>query len=91
MPEGVSPSLREQTAFFRSRLVKQRPKKASARLTGYVSVGPKSTLPMTGVSLRKLTGTLIAAAILKDKKGTKAEQALFLTKPQRYIDPSSHL
>ena len=48
-PVGVSPSLPEQTAFFRSRRVKQRPKKASA-LTGYVSLGPKSTLPMTGVS-----------------------------------------
>ena len=49
LPEGVPPSLREQTSFFRCRRVKQGPKKASS-LTGYVSLGPKSTLPMTGVS-----------------------------------------
>lgn len=49
LPKGVSPSLREQTSFFRCRRVKQGPKKASA-FTGYVSLGPKSTLPMTGVS-----------------------------------------
>ena len=47
--ERVSPSLREQTSFFRSRRVKQGPKKASA-LTGHVSLRPKSTLQMTGVS-----------------------------------------
>ena len=49
LSEGVSPCLQKQTAFFRSRRVKQGPEKASA-LTGYVSLGLKSTLPMTGVS-----------------------------------------